>query len=97
MTKYERTLRKAGWTPENFPSMKASWLLGMVAGAMWAQEGLPFECFLDTARDAGVEVDRAGFEHYMEHHRRRSKGVVVATPTYAEYAAGGMPLIGEAT
>jgi len=97
MNKHERTLRKLGWTPENFPSMKAPWLLGMVAGAMWAQEGLPFECFLDMARDVGVEIDRAGFEHYMEHHRRRSRGEIINTPTYAEYVAGGMPLIGEVT
>jgi alanyl-tRNA synthetase len=51
--------------------------------------GFPFELTLELARDAGIDVDREGFERALEEQRRQSRSAIQA---FADSGRGRAPL-----
>jgi alanyl-tRNA synthetase len=93
-------LVKKEFGPERFRKFLRDWesrgklpMPGDTAFRLYDTYGLPLDFMLDLARDAGIELDQAGFDRAMEEQRKRARaswkggaGKEAANPAYAKLA-----------
>jgi alanyl-tRNA synthetase len=75
---FKRTLDRATTQLENMLNEEiksgSKVLPGIDAGILYTTYGMPFEITRDIATERGLEVDKVGYDQYMDEHSRASGG-----------------------